>query len=314
VILSFCLRALDRLPEARREAERARAHPDPERRAAGEVAFGAIAMAEQRWVEAAAAFGRASTLARLADAPRVDGIAEANLALAALGAGDPEAARTAVQRARERLTLAADRYHLARLTHIEGERLRQAGALDDAEAHLRAAWAEAEATGDVDFALAAREGLVELALARDDAPRASAHLAELAARSDGSDDPRWPARMAALRVRVADRLGGTRTLSMGAQARVVHLDGVALDFSRRGPLRRVLLALVAARGRGLGVAELLAAGWPGERPSPRSGQARVYMAVRRLRSLGLDGVLLTHDDGYHLATHLEVEVSGCEAM
>jgi hypothetical protein len=64
---------------------------------------------------------------------------------------------------------------------------------------------------------------------------------------------------------------------------------------------------VAHQGRrALDVADMLAAGWPGERMRAESGAARVYMAVRRLRLLGLERVLRTDEDGYFFDRHADV--------
>lgn len=46
--------------------------------------------------------------------------------------------------------------------------------------------------------------------------------------------------------------------------------------------------------------EILAAGWPGERPVGESGPNRVYVALATLRRLGLREFLLTHEGGYLL--------------
>jgi predicted ATPase len=81
-------------------------------------------------------------------------------------------------------------------------------------------------------------------------------------------------------------------------------NGERIDLTRHGSLRRVLDALVMRRLEAPGMAStastLLELGWPGERPRHESGMLRVYTAIRRLRALGLEGVLITHDDGYLL--------------
>jgi hypothetical protein len=52
---------------------------------------------------------------------------------------------------------------------------------------------------------------------------------------------------------------------------------------------------------------LVGAGWPDERMRHHAGLLRVYTAVRRLRKLGLAGVLVTRDDGYLLDPCVEFE-------
>lgn len=75
-----------------------------------------------------------------------------------------------------------------------------------------------------------------------------------------------------------------------------------VDFSRRGPLRKIIVALAEAReesmGEGLSADDVLEAGWPGDIVTPDAGAARVYSAIRTLRANGLEDVLLTQDDGY----------------
>jgi len=75
-----------------------------------------------------------------------------------------------------------------------------------------------------------------------------------------------------------------------------------VDFSRRGPLRKIIVALAEARqarpGEGLSPDDILEAGWPGDIVTAEAGAARVYSAIRTLRTHGLEEVLLTQDDGY----------------
>jgi hypothetical protein len=77
-----------------------------------------------------------------------------------------------------------------------------------------------------------------------------------------------------------------------------------VDVARRGAVRRLLLALSRARlgapSKALGVDELFAIGWPGEKIPYESQVRRVYTAIWTLRTLGLDGLLLTRDEGYLL--------------
>jgi hypothetical protein len=82
------------------------------------------------------------------------------------------------------------------------------------------------------------------------------------------------------------------------------LSGERIDLVRYGPVRRLLDRLVAFRltrpGDALSTESLIEAGWPGERMRHTAGLLRVYSAVRRLRRLGLEHILLTRDDGYLL--------------
>ena len=74
--------------------------------------------------------------------------------------------------------------------------------------------------------------------------------------------------------------------------------------------RRVTLALANAwrttPGRSLDVAELIEAGWPGERPIYEAARNRVYVLVSRLRKLGVSGVLENYDEGYRFRPSVRV--------
>jgi hypothetical protein len=81
-------------------------------------------------------------------------------------------------------------------------------------------------------------------------------------------------------------------------------NGARHALGRRGPLRRVLLALAEAQGSRAGAAlsvdDLLTAGWPGERPLPEAANNRVWVTISTLRKLGLGDVLQRWDGGYRL--------------
>jgi DNA-binding NtrC family response regulator len=84
-----------------------------------------------------------------------------------------------------------------------------------------------------------------------------------------------------------------------------------VSLSRRGPLRRVLLRLAEAherqRGSAITADDLLAAGWPGEKPIGQSAEGRVRTAIWMLRRMGLHDLLVTRDDGYLLAGDVAIE-------
>lgn len=85
-----------------------------------------------------------------------------------------------------------------------------------------------------------------------------------------------------------------------------------LDLRRRRAVRRILARLARARmeapGSVVTVEECMEAGWPGERMAWGSAQARVWTAIRTLRSLGLQEVLETVSEGYRLAGVVRVVV------
>ena len=81
-------------------------------------------------------------------------------------------------------------------------------------------------------------------------------------------------------------------------------DGVRRRLGHRGALKRVLHRLAAAHrdkpGEAVSVWELVEAGWPGESPIYESALNRTYIAITRLRSLGLKEVIETVEGGYRL--------------
>lgn len=91
-------------------------------------------------------------------------------------------------------------------------------------------------------------------------------------------------------------------LVVGADGRFFRVGSDEVNLGRRGALRKVLLALARKRvdspGEGVPNAAVLEAGWPGEKMQHEAGLARVYTTIQRLRALGLQDVLVTHDDGY----------------
>ncbi len=86
--------------------------------------------------------------------------------------------------------------------------------------------------------------------------------------------------------------------------------GERVDLSRRGPLRRLLLALVECResapGHGLSVTELASAAWPDVGHGARGLSARVYVGVGTLRRLGLGDLLERGEAGYRLDPSIQL--------
>jgi predicted ATPase len=115
-------------------------------------------------------------------------------------------------------------------------------------------------------------------------------------------------------VRRALAFAGTRrALRVAAGARQVVLpDGRLVDLSRRKNVVAILAALARERrarpGRAVAPDVLLAAGWPGERMRAEAATKRLHTAIWTLRSLGLEGVLLTRDDGYLLDPSVPADI------
>jgi len=271
-------------------------------------ARGAYDAASQRYVRAVAA-------ARRCGDDRIAGIAYANRAVTLLAQGDRAAADEHQRRARECFEASGDRYHLTRIAPLGVALARAAGDLEEAEARFAASLEMVREQGDLACeAELLLEGARVASLRRARA-RAEARLADARLVARDVDDAFLAAELDAVRAAVQQAGRGELTLELDPSGRsLVLAGGVAgrqtIDLSRRAALRRILLALAErhARGQrqGLTVGEVLEAGWPGERMRAESASARVYMAIRRLRALGFEEILLTTDDGYALSSLVRI--------
>jgi hypothetical protein len=83
-----------------------------------------------------------------------------------------------------------------------------------------------------------------------------------------------------------------------------------VELAHREALRLILVRLVEAHavspGEPLAGADLLAAGWPGERVLRTAGANRVRVALSTLRRLGLRGSLVARRDGWLLDATLHI--------
>jgi DNA-binding SARP family transcriptional activator len=83
-----------------------------------------------------------------------------------------------------------------------------------------------------------------------------------------------------------------------------RLRGETNDLSRRTAPRRLLKYLADAHARSPGVPlgrdALIEAGWPGERMRPDAADKRLRTAIWTLRKAGLEGIVVTRDEGYLL--------------
>ncbi|MEZ4439144.1 MAG: hypothetical protein R3B72_08645 [Polyangiaceae bacterium] len=105
--------------------------------------------------------------------------------------------------------------------------------------------------------------------------------------------------------------GGSQAWAADADTLVVHPEGrwfrppggEAVSLVNRPVVARILAALVARRRTpraSASYADLVEAGWPGERMRADAGAHRVRVAVSTLRKLGLRTQLETADGGYRL--------------
>lgn len=88
-------------------------------------------------------------------------------------------------------------------------------------------------------------------------------------------------------------------------------DTGRVSLENRKQLERILSALVdaheAAPGRALSVADLVHAGWPGEKVLPRAGASRVYVSITSLRKMGLRDAIERAEGGYRLDARVRIE-------
>ncbi|MCB9686183.1 MAG: tetratricopeptide repeat protein [Alphaproteobacteria bacterium] len=91
------------------------------------------------------------------------------------------------------------------------------------------------------------------------------------------------------------------TLRLAADGDWYELAGRRVDLRRRGPMRRLLVALARARGEVLSTDDLIELGWPEERILPDAARMRLHTAVRTLRKTGLGELIETVEGGYRLS-------------
>jgi len=266
-------------------------------------------MALGRAAEAAEAFEAARALAESTSDLRGEADALAGGGMLALLAGDPGKAEAAL---RSSLAIHEVAQDAPRAAAVRGmmELLPTRGAPTEEELSARRTSLQADLTR-------ARAGGVRM--------REALALAKLALLSRAHGTTEEAARLEA-EARVALRLvgpavspqlpdygvtpEGPRPYRLGPLGETLTLpDGATHSLTRHGALKRVLWALALRHRDRPGVphsmAELVEAGWPGEKMKYEAASLRVYTTIRRLRKLGLESVLLTRDDGYLLDSAAE---------
>jgi predicted ATPase len=303
-----------------------------------------VGLLEQERGTSAAARGRyeraAAILAEVGDL-RLLGITIGNLGSMCHEDGRPEEARAHHERAVALLREAGDR----RSEALAEARLGAALASLDRSSNLGAARAALDRADRLlvheadplaaELASAAR-GFLDLALSRaarlaGREEEAVAHLAEARRRiaharegapsaADRSDDVRLCLRILERGIAAVDRVASAAPeLLVAPEARWVRPPGGDWqDLRERQAVRRILLRLVEQQrshpGRGLSLADLQEAGWPGERILPRAAKNRIYVAMNQLRKLGLKEALRKSGEGYYLDPALPVHHTAVEPV
>ncbi|XXX74628.1 tetratricopeptide repeat protein [Sorangium sp. So ce134] len=263
--------------------------------------LGALHHEEGRLADARACHGRAVALLREVGDRRSEAIALCRLGAALASVGEVEEARRALDPAERLLAQLGDApdVELARVASgfvdlALAQAARRAGQGDEAAAHAEAARRR-------------------IARAREGSPSSASR----------SDDVRLLLRilersLAALGDPPEARAEGERELLLTEGARFVRPPGSSgwHDLRERHAARRLLLALAeqqrCAPGRGLSLAALKEAGWPGERILPEAAANRIYVAMNQLRKLGMKPWLRRDAEGYSLDPALPVHYVAVE--
>lgn len=262
---------------------------------------------------------------------RAEAYALASLGLLAHDRGELRSARELLQEALSLCRAAGEKQFHGVFLPFYAAVEASLGHLREARADFAAALAWAEALGDPGAIDTVRtlEGFLELAEGAPPA-RVRARLADARARLDAPDAIHRSAELVVatrlLARALEDRSGRSlptaapaprqaAPLEVGPEATWFRVPGAPpVDLRKRRAPRLILRALfehrLAAPGAGLSVEALCAAGWPGDRALPHAAAARLYVAIRTLRTLGLAGVLRRQDDGYLLDPATPVRRSG----
>jgi predicted ATPase len=265
-------------------------------------ALGVVEHARGRLADAERELTEALALAGDVGEARLEGIALASMAAVHAAGGRIEPAEEGFARAREALAVAKDPGISAVSDVLEAilelARRDRARARGDARAERVHHEAALERRAVAERRLTAAPGEDSLASHLRDV-RIAAALVDAALARPAEREAPAPA-------------AANGELEVGPECRWFRAPlGERVSLERNGAGRRVLLDLVTHRltspGAARGIADLLGAGWPGERVSADAGAARVYTAIRTLRKLGLRGILVTRDDGYCLRPDVEVK-------
>jgi predicted ATPase/Tfp pilus assembly protein PilF len=323
-------RAVPLFREGIREAERA---GEGTVAATARLALGVVLLAAGSFGEAQALLGEALEVLGRAGSAHWEGIGVSYLARCKQETGDLAGALQLYPDAIARLEAAGVQRALAVACYQFGTALVEAGELDAAAKHLRAALALArdncrEFEGMVLAAqgvVAARRGAAadadvlyrraEAALLAQAKPTFLAAVRVLR----GEDAPAELAGCAevrlALRLRAPLPAAAPAPLLLARDGSWFRAPGsdTSIPLERRKAIRGVLRALAQQReerpGEAAPLPSLIEAGWPGERILAAAGAERVYAAVATLRRLGLAGVIQKKADGYLLAPEVPVVLS-----
>ncbi|HLV60417.1 MAG TPA: tetratricopeptide repeat protein [Fredinandcohnia sp.] len=283
--------------------------------------LGGVSLAEGKLDEAASWLKKALALERQLGNPRVRGLALAGLAHVALESHSPQRAATLLDEALALLRPMKEWRYVSIYLPFHALCIGRLGRLEEAWRVMRQARSDFERVGDEASlrTVALLEDLLRLeeTVSREglEAARRIAHEIE-AALAEPVQGPSTEETFIGRRLarKELERLAphtATAVLRVGPEAAWFECAGSRVDLRRRSAVRRMFRALVEKRlrapGAGLPAEALVEVGWPGERILPDAAATRVYSGIRTLRSLGLEGILLRHAEGYLLDPDVAVE-------
>ena len=258
--------------------------------------------------EAESCMRRALRLSLVVGASRTRALAYGVLGEIALRQGDTALALGWTIEARHRLAQLGEQLWVGKLLAQEYRLLTELG--DHTRARVRGEQAYAVGVLCDDF-----ETQANIVLARPDNGGVTDDL-HLASRTEARERALlWDLEMLGyerLRRRVLERSAVASGPRISVRGTTIALRGtrhdVVIDLGNRPVLMRVMNRLIDAQERGapgVTAAQLVSAGWPGERPTGESGLNRVYATIHMLRKMGLDGVLERQEQGYCLALPID---------
>lgn len=282
--------------------------------------LGGVSLAEGKLDQAAGWLKKVLTLERQLGNPRVRGLALAGMAHVALETESPQRAAALMDDALALLRPLKEWRYVSIYLPFYALCIGRLGRREEAWKVMREARDDFERVRDEASleTIALLEELMRLeeAIARQDAEAARCPARKIEATlavpvQGASTEATFIARRLARRE--LERLAppsGEAVLRVGPEAAWFECAGSRVDLRRRGAVRRMFRALVENRiahpGAGMSAEALVEVGWPRERILPEAAATRVYSGIRTLRSLGLEGILLRHADGYLLDPDVEI--------
>jgi tetratricopeptide (TPR) repeat protein len=301
----------------------ARHHDNPRAIAIATSVLGAVLAEHGSRVESTALLREAIALAAATEDLRTEAYARVCRGASLLATSDAEGAAGCFRRAMELFRDVGSTAYEAFARQELGIALAEVGDRGAARAELERAIAQLGTSGYAAAALGTahlafldwEDGLVDVARDRLDrlgpAPGGFAGVVAIArALFDGrmsADAPKTvDERIALRRVEALLRRAGKVDVEVEVDGSAFRVGAKTVDLTAKPALRSVLGVLASARGATVSAADVVKGAWPGEKLRPAAALNRLYVAIRRLRELGLDGVIENVAGGYRLVPSAKV--------